>query len=36
MGTREREARVRSRCKRGRKGQAALFIVGQVYLAVAR
>lgn len=35
-GTREQEARERSRSKRGRRGQAAPFIVGHAYLTVAR
>ena len=32
----EREKQEGSKSKRGRMGQAALFIVGQAYLAVAR
>lgn len=35
-GTREQEARERSRSKRERRGQAAPFIVSQAYLVVAR
>jgi hypothetical protein len=35
-GEKEQEARERSRSKRERRGQAAPFIVGQAYLAVAR
>ena len=35
-GERGQEARERSRSKRERRGQAAPFIVGQAYLAVAR
>jgi hypothetical protein len=32
----EREARLESKSKRGRRGQAAPFIMGKAYLAVAR
>ena len=36
MGAKGQEARERSRSKRGRRGQAAPFIVGHAYLTVAK